>query len=85
MSGLYIFANPFNGKALIRDTKKNNINRKIMISEVLRISPAIRELIKKKAISREIEDQARKEGMLTLAEDTVFRAVQGQIFVEEIL
>ena len=38
-----------------------------------------------KATAVKIEKQAREEGMLTLSEDIVFRAVQGLVSIDEIL
>jgi type II secretory ATPase GspE/PulE/Tfp pilus assembly ATPase PilB-like protein len=32
-----------------------------------------------------IEAQARKEGMLTMSEDGIFKAAQGQTTIEEVL
>lgn len=58
---------------------------RMVINEVLMVSPAINELIMKQASSDTIEDQARKEGMLTMAEDGFFKAVQGQTTIEEVL
>ena len=56
-----------------------------MVSEVLKISPTIKELIIKKATADKIEQQAKNEGMLTLVEDIVFRAVQGWVSIDEVL
>ncbi|MEI6553133.1 MAG: GspE/PulE family protein [bacterium] len=58
---------------------------RIGIHEVLRVSPSIKEMIMKEATSDQIQDQARKEGMLTMFEDGVFKAVQGHTSIEEIL
>ena len=58
---------------------------KIMVSEVLKISPVIKELIMKNASAEKIEARARAEGMLTLTEEIIFKAVQGLVSVEEIL
>ncbi len=58
---------------------------RIGIHEVLRVSPAIKELIMKGAPTQEIEDQAKSEGMLTMIEDGVFKAVQGLTTIEEVL
>ena len=58
---------------------------KIMVSEVLKISPMIKELILKNETAEKIERQARQEGMLTLTEDMVFKAVQGLVSLDEIL
>jgi type IV pilus assembly protein PilB len=56
-----------------------------VINEVLLVTPAINELILTQASSDKIETQARKEGMLTMAEDGFFKAVQGVTTVEEVL
>ncbi len=58
---------------------------RIGIHEVMRVTPAIKELIMKNATTEEIEDQAKKEGMLTMIEDGVFKAVQGVTTIEEVL
>jgi type IV pilus assembly protein PilB len=55
------------------------------IHEVLRFSLSIKELVIKGATSDDIEKQARKEGMMTMIEDGIFKAVQGQTSIEEIL
>ena len=39
----------------------------------------------KGATSTEIEAQAKKEGMLTMIEDGIFNAVQGNTTIEEVL
>lgn len=58
---------------------------RIGIHEVMRVSPGIKELIMKNATSDAIEEQARKEGMMTMIEDGIFKAVQGDTTIEEIL
>ena len=58
---------------------------RIGIHEVLRVSPTIKEMIMKGTASDQIQDQAKKEGMLTMFEDGVFKAVQGHTSLEEIL
>jgi type IV pilus assembly protein PilB len=58
---------------------------RMVINEVLIISSAINELVLKQASSDVIEAQARKEGMLTMAEDGFFKAAQGQTTIEEVL
>jgi type IV pilus assembly protein PilB len=55
------------------------------IVEVLPVSEPIRELIIKKASSKEIANQARKEGMRTMIEDGFLKAAQGLTSIEEIL
>lgn len=58
---------------------------RIGIHEVLRVTQSIRELIIKGSTSEEIENQAKKEGMLTMIEDGIFKAVQGHTTIEEVL
>lgn len=58
---------------------------RIGIHEVIKMSPTIRELIMKDATAAEIETQAKKEGMLTMLEDGIVKAVQGLTTIEEIL
>lgn len=58
---------------------------RVGIHEVLPVTEAIKELILKNATADEIEKQARKEGMLTMAEDGIFKAAQGLTSVEEVL
>ncbi len=58
---------------------------RIGIHEVLRVTNPIKDLIMKGATTKDIEDQAKKDGMLTMLEDGVFKAVQGITTVEEVL
>ena len=58
---------------------------RVGIHEVLRMSPAIKDLIMKGATSGQIEDQAKREGMLTMLEDGIFKCVQGLTTIEEVL
>lgn len=58
---------------------------RIGIHEVLRVTQSIRELIIKGSTTEEIEGQAKKEGMLTMIEDGIFKAVQGHTTIEEVL
>ena len=64
---------------------KDGYNGLVCISEVLRLSPAIKELIISNKPDHIIDEQARKEGMLSLAEDGIFKAVQGITTIEEVL
>ncbi len=52
--------------------------------EVLKVSPAIKELIIKGASQDQLEEQAKKEGMMTMIEDGVFQAVLGVTTLEEV-
>ncbi|HEX2792443.1 MAG TPA: GspE/PulE family protein [Candidatus Paceibacterota bacterium] len=55
------------------------------IHEILDVSPAIRDLILHSATSDAIEEQARKEGMLTMLEDGLYKATRGITSIEEVL
>lgn len=55
------------------------------IHEVLTVSPALRELILHGASGDQIEAQARKEGMLTMLEDGIYKATRGITSLEEVL
>jgi type IV pilus assembly protein PilB len=55
------------------------------IHEVLEISPTIKELVMAEKTADEIEAQARKEGMLTMLEDGIFKAARGLTSIEEVL
>jgi type IV pilus assembly protein PilB len=58
---------------------------RIGIYEILKITPTIKDLVIKKATSDEINKQAIKEGMLTIIEDGIFKAVQGVTTIEEVM
>jgi type IV pilus assembly protein PilB len=55
------------------------------IYEVLEATSSIKELIIKGATPDEIDAQAKKEGMYSMIEDGIFKAVQGHTSVEEVL
>ena len=55
------------------------------IHEVLDMSPTIKEMIMSDKTSDEVETQAKKEGMLTMIEDGIFKAAQGLTSIEEVL
>lgn len=58
---------------------------RLVIHEVLRMTPTIRELIMKGSTAAQIEEQAKKDGMATMIEDGLFKAAQGVTTVEEVL
>lgn len=58
---------------------------RIGIHEVLKVTTAIRDIIIKGGTGADIETQAKKEGMLTMIEDGIFKCVQGQTTIEEVL
>lgn len=55
------------------------------IHEALTVTPAIRGLIIRGGTSADIEVEAKKEGMLTMLEDGIFKCVQGATTLEEVL
>jgi len=58
---------------------------RIGIHEVLTVSPAIRDLILHNGSPDAVEAQARKEGMLTMLEDGIYKAARGITSLEEVL
>ena len=58
---------------------------RVGIYEVLPVTASIKELIMKSASGDQIHEQARKEGMLTMSEDGIFKAAQGTTTIEEVL
>jgi type IV pilus assembly protein PilB len=55
------------------------------IYEVLEVTETIRNMIIENKTTEEINEQAQKEGMLSMLEDGIFKAVQGLTTVEEVL
>jgi len=58
---------------------------RIGIHEVLAVTPTIRDIMLKSSVSDAIEAQARKEGMLTMLEDGIYKAARGITSLEEVL
>lgn len=58
---------------------------RIGIHEVLAVSPAIREIILRSSTTDAIEAQAKKEGMLTMFQDGLYKAGRGTTSIEEVL
>ena len=58
---------------------------RIGIHEILRMNQTIKDLIMKNATAAEIEVQAKKEGMLTMLEDGIYKCVLGLTTIEEVL
>jgi type II secretory ATPase GspE/PulE/Tfp pilus assembly ATPase PilB-like protein len=55
------------------------------IHEVLHVTPTLREMVMADKTADDIEAQARKEGMLTMLEDGIYKAARGVTTVEEVL
>ncbi len=58
---------------------------RIAIFEVLKITPAINRMILQESTAKEIETQARKEGMINMKQDGYLKALDGITTIEEIL
>ncbi|MBI2023971.1 type II/IV secretion system protein [Candidatus Giovannonibacteria bacterium] len=58
---------------------------RIGIHEVLEVTETIKQLIMSGATSDDIEKQAKKEGMTTMFEEGIIKAVQGITTIEEVL
>ena len=55
------------------------------IYEVLAVTETIKHQIMAGATSDDLQVQARKEGMLTMGEDGIFKSAQGITTIEEVL
>jgi type IV pilus assembly protein PilB len=58
---------------------------RVGIHEILRMNQTIKDLVMKNATAAEIEVQAKKEGMLTMLEDGIYKCVEGKTTIEEVL
>ena len=70
--------------------KKSNsaddrVEEEIMVAEVLKISPTLKEMFLKGSTKKEVKEQLNREAFLTMQEDMLIKAVQGFISVEELL
>ncbi|HEY4483034.1 MAG TPA: ATPase, T2SS/T4P/T4SS family, partial [Candidatus Paceibacterota bacterium] len=65
-------------------TTADGYGGRLGIYEIFGVSTAIQKLINERATSDEINTQARGEGMLTMVEDGIFKAVQGLTSIEEV-
>ncbi|PIQ91687.1 MAG: hypothetical protein COV70_02435 [Parcubacteria group bacterium CG11_big_fil_rev_8_21_14_0_20_39_22] len=64
---------------------KDGYGGRIGIHEVLPVTQEIKDMIIQGKTSGEIEDYARKSGMLVMIEDGIFKAAQGLTTIEEVL
>ncbi len=70
--------------------KENGISEdgyhgRIGIHEVLEVSSTIKEMVIAHKTADEIDAQARKEGMLSMLEDGIYKAARGMTSIEEVL
>ena len=71
-------------KAVPNPDSADGYSNRVGIHEVLKVTITIRELILKGSSQEEIEEVAKKEGMMTMLEDGVFQAILGTTTLEEI-
>jgi type IV pilus assembly protein PilB len=66
-------------------TDDDGFKSRVGIHEVLVMNQSIKDLIMKGSTANDIEVQAKKEGMITMLEDGIFKCVQGLTTIEEVL
>lgn len=71
-------------KAVKSKESEDGYSNRVGMHEVLSVTSTIRELIIKGASQDAIEEQAKKEGMMTMIEDGIYQAVLGITTLEEV-
>lgn len=74
----------FHGKGC-KNCDETGYKGRIGLYEVLEVSPAIRDLVGKKAAGSEIRKSAVSEGMTTMIQDGIIKALDGLTTIEEVL
>jgi type IV pilus assembly protein PilB len=64
---------------------EDNPFEKIGLFEVWKISPSVREMISNEEKESKILEQVKKEGMNTIIEDGVIKAIKGIVPIDEVL
>lgn len=72
-------------KAKKSKDSEDGFKGRVGIHEILKVTNTIRDLVIAEKSASDIEAQAKKEGMMTMLEDGVFKAVQGVTTIEEVL
>jgi type IV pilus assembly protein PilB len=72
-------------KAVKSEESEDGYLTRVGIHEVLKVTSTIKELINNRSSQDEIEIQAKKEGMMTMVEDGILKAVAGITTLEEVL
>lgn len=72
-------------KAKPTQDSSDGFKGRLGVHEVLTVTETIRQLVMQNATADAIEQQAKKEGMLTMIEDGIFKAAQGLTTIEEVL
>ena len=69
----------------VASNEDDGFKGRVGIHEVLKVNQTIKDLVMKNATASEIEAQAKKEGMLTMLEDGIYKCVAGMTTIEEVL
>jgi type IV pilus assembly protein PilB len=69
----------------VAGTDDDGFKGRVGIHEILKMTPTIKDLVMKSATTSEIEAQAKKEGMLTMLEDGIYKCAAGMTTIEEVL
>ena len=69
----------------IVEGEDDGFHGRVGIHEILNVTDTIRNLIIKGEVAEKIEEQAKKEGMLTMLEDGIYKAALGHTTIEEVL
>ena len=72
-------------KNIKSEESEDGYSGRVGIHEVMPLTLSIKELIIKGASAEEIEKQAKKDGMMAMIEDGIFKAAQGITTLEEVL
>ncbi len=68
-----------------KECNQTGYKGRVAIFEVLKISPAINRMILESASGKDIENQAKKEGMILMKQDGYLKVLEGITTIEEIL
>lgn len=67
------------------EESEDGFKGRVGIHEALKISQTVKEIILRGGSADEVEAQAKKEGMITMLEDGIFKAIQGKTTIDEVL
>ena len=67
------------------EESEDGFKGRVGIHEAMKITQTIKEIILRGGSADEIEIQAKKEGMMSMIEDGIFQAVQGNTTIDEVL
>ena len=64
---------------------EEGITGRISINEILRMTPELGEITMKNPTEKELQAEAKKQGMITLKQDGMLKVIQGYTTIEEVL